>query len=524
MKTVTVAQMRELDRRTIEEYGTPGEVLMERAASGLTCKISQLAHMLGGINGPIFFLAGKGNSGGDAFASARQLLELNYRVEVWLAGKAEELKGDALLHFERMNVAGVPCRELPDGKQWAVDPWRAEYDGAILVDGLLGTGTSGKPREPMASAIRWINQQASRAFVVSIDIPSGLSGDTGEVLGDVVEADITVTMGCPKAGMIKATAIPYVGVLEVIDIGIPEPYVEEIVEPEGSELVARTDLEEFFPKRPRVSHKGNYGRVLLIGGAKGYAGAITMAAKAAGRSGVGLVTVVVPESIAPVVAGSALEAMVTGVEETEDGSLSDTFLEAWGGRLGVFDAVLVGPGLTRHKRSRALVQQLLQQCKVPLVVDADAISVFETESSCFAGASCPLVLTPHPGELARLMGVETEHIQADREKAATEASMAVQGAIVLKGAGTVIAAPGKPVCVNLTGNPGMATGGSGDVLAGILVGFIGQGLDPFNAARAAVYIHGRAGDRAAWQKSQAGIVAGDLIEELLYALPELSSR
>ncbi|MBN1269203.1 MAG: NAD(P)H-hydrate dehydratase [Kiritimatiellae bacterium] len=523
MKLATTRQMRELDRRTIEEFGTPGEVLMDRAGQGVADAVAALMDLAGWRHPSILLLAGRGNNGGDAFAAARWLHEMDYRPEVWLASEANQVQGDALKHMSRMKAAGVPLHELPTVEDWE-DTRAAGGHADVLVDGLLGTGSSGMPRGPVAGAIRYIKERADRSHVVAIDVPSGLNADTGEAEGDAVEADLTVTMGLPKAGMLAQSAVPYVGTLDVVDIGLPPEYVEEARLGTETELINWRDLEMLFPRRPRTAHKGDFGRALLIGGARGYAGAISMAARSAVRSGAGLVSAVVPEGIVPIVAGASLETMVSGAQETDQGCLAAGMWSAWRGRVQDYDAMLVGPGMSRDPEIFMLVRSILRDVKVPLVVDADAISVFAKQAQWFGKAEGRLVLTPHAGELARLLGKDVAEIQADRRKAALAAVEATGATIILKGAGTVVAAKDKPVCINLTGNPGMATGGSGDVLAGLLVGLLAQGLEPFDAARAAVYLHGRAGDLAALRRSQAGLTACDIIEEISYAFRDVSLR
>lgn len=522
MKLVSTEQMRELDRRTIEEFGTAGEVLMDRAGQGVAEIVRRTAEVAGFVNPLIHLFAGRGNNGGDAFAAARYLKDMGLAVEVWLAGAANEVQGDALKHLSRMKDAGVTLQELPTKEDWDAEEGRS--GAAVLVDGILGTGSSGPARGPAVGAIQYINDHAEDALVVAIDVPSGLNADTGVAEGDAVLADITATMGLPKAGLVEPSALDYVGTVEVVDIGIPEDYVAEATSAADREMVYLTDLRPLFPRRRRASHKGDYGHVLLIGGARGYTGAIAMAARAATRSGVGLVTAVVPQGIAPVVASASLETMVVAAAETTEGALSADLWGEWRNRIDDFDALLIGPGLGRSADVLMLVRSIIRDSVVPLVLDADAISVLEGQAHWVERAKCPVVITPHPGELGRLFAQEVGEIQQDRCGVALAAAKYTRATVILKGAGTVIAHEGKPVCINMTGNPGMATGGSGDVLAGLLVGLLGQKLEPFDAARAAAYLHGRAGDTAAWRKSQCGIVACDLIDEIPYVFREVSLR
>lgn len=523
MKIVSVAQMQELDRRMIEENETPGEVLMERAGQGVADVVRRLADLAGFTSPLVHLLAGRGNNGGDAFAAARFLKEAGLSVSVWLAGSANDVKGDALRHLSRMKSAGVALRELPLREDWD-EALRYPMGADLLVDGVLGTGSSGPARGPAAGAIEYINAQARHALVVAIDIPSGLNADTGSAEGETVRADVTVTMGLPKRGLVEPEALEYTGVVEVVDLGIPEEFIAQLTPVEDRELIYSTDLRPLFTRRRRGSHKGEYGHVLLIGGARGYTGAIALAARAALRSGAGLVTVLTPAGIAPVVAGSVLEAMVLPAPETNTGSLDAGLWAEWRQRVDTFQAVLIGPGLSRHPQSLTLVRHLVHEYNGPLVLDADALSVLEGQAHFISKRRGPSVITPHPGELAKLMARETVEVQKDRRAAALAAAAKTEATVVLKGAGTLVARTGRPLQINLTGNPGMATGGSGDVLAGLLTGLLGQGLEPYDAARAAVYLHGRAGDTAALRKSQAGLTAMDLVDELPYAFREVSVR
>ncbi|MBU1694445.1 MAG: NAD(P)H-hydrate dehydratase, partial [Verrucomicrobia bacterium] len=505
------------------ETDTPGEVLMERAGQGAADIIHRLAEAAGFHHPLVHLLAGRGNNGGDAFAAARFLKEAGCSVQVWLAGAANDLQGDALRHFSRMKDAEIPLREMPTREDWQ-EALQYPAGADILVDGILGTGSTGPARGPAAGAIEYINLQSRQALVVALDLPSGLNADTGAAEGEAVRADVTVTMGLPKRGLVEPAALEYVGVVEVVDIGIPAEFVAQATLSEDRELIHPTDLRPLLPRRPRDSHKGRYGHVLLIGGARGYAGAIAMAARAALRSGAGLVTVLTPAGVAPIVAGAALEAMVQSGPETETGSLSEDFWPDWRNQIDKFDAVLIGPGLTRHPNGLTIVRHLVRECSRPLVLDADALNVLEGQPHFIDKSRGPVVITPHPMELARLMVIDCGKIQQDRFAAVQSAAEATEATVILKGAGTLVARVGRPTQINLTGNPGMATGGTGDVLAGLLTSLLGQGLEPYDAARLAVYLHGRAGDMAALHKSQAGMTALDVAEELPFAFREISVR
>ena len=523
MKLVTAEQMRTLDRRTIEEAGIPGEELMERAGLGVFAAVQRAIDTAGYVTPVIHVLAGRGNNGGDAFAVARMLKEAGHTPWVWLIGSVAGIKGDALAHFNLMRQADVSFVEVSTKEDWEGMLYTTP-PGDIVVDGVLGTGARGPARGPAAGAIQFANVASESALVVAIDIPSGLNADTGRPEGEAVRADLTVTMGLPKIGLVAPEALEYVGTVEVVDIGIPDEFVEEVGADGRLEMVYGTDLRPLMPRRPRALHKGNCGKVLLVGGSVGFMGAIAMASRAAVRSGAGLVTTVTPGSIASEVATSSLETMVVDVEETPAGSLAGNAAEAIVELATEFDAVLVGPGMTRSDDTRRIVERILEACETDLVLDADALAVLSGRLARLADARGRVIITPHPGEMSMLTGRSVEDIQADRPAAAEQAAAVSGAVIVLKGAGTVVARTGRPTAINLNGNPGMATGGSGDVLAGLTVGLLGMGMEPYDAARTAVYLHGRAGDLVAWRKSQAGLIATDIIEELPYAFRDITLR
>lgn len=521
MKVVTAAQMRDLEQKMISELAVPSEDLMERAGAGVADAVMDLAHASGHSWPSVLLVAGRGNNGGDAFVAARCLAEQDVDAEVWLVGNARDVKGDALEHLNRMKDAGVPLYEMPAIEDW--DPgFINPRDADIVVDGILGTGTVGPARGPAAAAIHHVNTMSEFSLVVSIDLPSGLDADTGRADGGAVMADLTVTLGLPKRGLIQPGALDYVGSVEVVDLGIPEALVNRLEATE--ELLAAQDLRGLIKRRPRAAHKGLFGHVLILGGAAGYAGAVGLAARAAVRSGAGLVTALVPAGIASTVSALVPEAMIHPAPETPTGSLAANSLKAWTRNLADFDAVLAGPGMTSHDDSRSLVEILLSSLRKPLLLDADALNVCRGKTGLLSGASGPVLLTPHPGEMARLMDCAAADIQKDRVAVAVEAARRFKATVILKGAGTVIAGTDHSPHINLTGNPGMATGGMGDVLAGLTAGLLAQGLSPFDAARVGVYLHGRAGDIAAGSSSQAGLTADDVIEALPDAFHDLSAR
>lgn len=522
MKIVTATTMRELDRRTIEEFNVKGTTLMDRAGYGVAGAVRRLAEVSGFHNAFVHLVAGRGNNGGDAFVAAKYLKDQGFHVEVWIAGAAAQVTGDAAYYLSKLKTAKIRVEQLVTMDDWQAairQPLAAE----IIVDGLLGTGISGPARGPVAGAIQYIRAQANESLVVAVDVPSGLNADTGVPEGDTVAADVTVTMALPKRGLLTPTAIDYVGAIEVVDIGLPSDVIAD-AEADDCEMIYLPDLQPLFPRKRRNTHKGDNGHLVLIGGGAAYTGAMTLAARAAARAGVGLVTAVVPESLRVVLATASPETMVAAAPEGPGGVFSDASLESIRAHLAPGRAVVVGPGMTRGAATRKIVEALVAEAPGPLLVDADGLSVMAGEPERFRRTSHPVVLTPHPGELSTVLGTSVAEIQADRVAAARQLAERSGAIVVLKGAGTVVAQRGRPTFINATGNPGMAKGGAGDVLSGVLGGLLAQRFDPLAAACTAAYVHGRAGDLAAWRRSQFGLNAGDLVDELPYAFRDLSLR
>lgn len=481
MKAVTTEQIRELDQRTIAA-GTSGEELMERAGYAVAKTAVEFLKRRDSRSALLF--AGKGNNGGDAFVAARHLAGAGCEPTVVLLCRRDELRGDALTHFQRM--VGVKIVE-----------WPCELETAgVIVDGLLGTGLSGDVREPLASAIRFINHQPST--IVAIDIPSGLDSDTGEVHGSCVRADVTVTMGLPKIGLLKPAATDFVGRIEVADIGLVETDVSGDVE-----LITREDIH--LPARRRSAHKGDFGHLLVVAGSEGYTGAPVICAHAAARTGAGLVTLAVTREIYPIVASSCPpEVMPRPVTLDE---LSPSFLSQ-------FDAIALGPGLGQKAEMQKAVWKLVTSAAAPMVVDADALNALAQSVAALKKVHGRMVVTPHPGEMGRLVGKSAKEVQAQRWEIALGFAQEYGVATVLKGAGTVVADQSGELWVNSTGNPGMAKGGMGDALTGIIGALLAQGMSPAEAARAGVFVHGLAGDLAAEKHGERAMLANDLILNL----------
>jgi NAD(P)H-hydrate epimerase len=495
MKAVTTEQIRQLDQRTIAA-GIPGAELMERA--GYAVARAAMGFLKRQDARSVLLLAGKGNNGGDAIVAARHLAGAGCEAALVLLCPRGELQGDALQHFQKL-VSAVRVLELPTLDQFAEIV--GEVQPAVVVDGLLGTGLKGDVREPYATAIKVINGLHRR--VVAIDVPSGLDSDTGEVRGVCVRADTTVTMGLPKVGLLKPAAAEFVGRVEVVDIGFSQKLVEEIQT--DVELLTAGDVAPLFPKRLRAANKGDFGHLLIIAGSEGYTGAPVMAAQAAVRAGAGLVTLAVPRSIYRIVASNCPPEVMPRPADFDKLETTD---------FAGFNAVALGPGLGREARTQKMIWKVVSGWLPPMVVDADALNGIAQGVAGLKKLHKPMVFTPHPGEMGRLIGKTSQEVQANRWEIARGFAKEYDVVTVLKGAGTVIAEKSGPLWVNMTGNPGMAKGGMGDALTGIIGAFLAQGMTTAEAARAGVYIHGLAGDLASQTVGERAMLTSDLIEHL----------
>ena len=520
MKALTRDQMTALDRLAIEEGGIAAETLMEHAGAGVAQAAEKMIHAAAPAARRCTLVAGKGNNGGDAFVAARRLQELGVKANVVLTVLADSIQGASAHHFNLMLDTGVEVMELARESDWKSLP--PEHDAHLVVDGILGTGLQGAAKGVAARAIERVNYWGQRCPVVAIDIPSGLNADSGVAEGPAVRADLTVTMGYPKQGLLNPRAFDHVGNVDVVDIGIPPGYCEPLNA--ELEMIARTDLIPLVPRRPRAVHKGTFGHVLIVAGSRGMSGAAGLAARAALRSGAGLVSVLTPASVASIVAAMAPEAMVHGGCETRSGALAGASLSESGLDPDAFDSIMIGPGLATDADQQELVAQILRGCTTPIVLDADALSICAGESDILRKARGPIAITPHPGEMARLLGCSPAAVQADRPGSAWQAERELDAVVVLKGAGTLVCRRGSKTHINMTGNAGMACGGMGDALSGLLGGLLAQGLKPFDGARLAVWLHGRAGDHAARRATEPGMTATDLTEALPAAWKELGKQ
>jgi hydroxyethylthiazole kinase-like uncharacterized protein yjeF len=508
MKIVTATEMREIDRVTSERFGVPSLTLMENAGTAAAQFVSSYypsAKCIGVI-------CGKGNNGGDGFVAARKLHEAGREVRLLLLAEVGELHGDAKEMFGRLRMATVVAGSSQELRR---EQARAVFDSEILIDAVLGTGFRPPVSGLYAEAIASMN--AATAPVIAVDIPSGADADVmGEQTGAVARADAIVTFTAPRKAHVfgRLTSGPTV----IAPIGSPG---EAMVSSLQLNLITARDIAPLIGPRPADSNKGLYGHVLVIGGSVGKAGAAAMAGMAALRAGAGLSTVATPKAVLATVAGFHPETMTEPLEETKEGSISARGLKRVMALAKGKSVLAVGPGISRVAETSRFVRAFIAKATAPLVLDADGLNAFEGRTTALNGKGRTLVLTPHPGEMARLVGCTVPEVQRDRLNVARTFAREHELIVVLKGNRTLVAAPDGTVWVNTTGNPGMASGGTGDILTGMVAGLMAQNPDrTLDAVTAAVYLHGLSGDVARESMGEHSLVATDLLK----ALPEAFRR
>ena len=493
---VTAAEMRAMDRETIDGLGIPAALLMEHAGRAVAAAVQARARP----HAHVVVVCGSGNNGGDGFACARWLRERGFDARVVLAKGRPKPGGEAALHLGIYERMGGPVGETLD------------LGGAdVIVDALLGTGLASPVGGALADAIAAVNRAG--ALRLAVDLPSGLDADTGAVLGVAVAADVTVTLACAKVGLVSHPGCERAGELVVADIGIPA----RLAAGARALLFEEADAAALVPHRTLGGHKGTFGHVVVAAGSAGKVGAALLATSGALRAGAGLVTLATPPAAAAAVLGRIPEAM-HAVFDPEAADADAALAQLLDGKR----ALAWGPGMPTSDAAGRTLRRLAVSVELPLVLDADGLNHLGREVASLKAARGPRILTPHPGEAARLLGKDTAAVQADRVAAARTLAATSGAVVVLKGARTVVAAPDGVATINPTGNPGMGTGGTGDVLSGVLGALLAQGLAPLDAARLGVYLHGLAGDRAARSHGPIGLVAGDVAAELPAAFASLS--
>ena len=517
MRILNAAQMREADRRTIQDVGIASLVLMENAGRQVVAAMESLYADLSERR--IAVVCGKGNNGGDGFVVARTLQQRGFECSVFVIGPLGEIKGDARTNLNILGNIGQTVVEVADETAWELHG--AEIAGHdLIVDAMFGTGLSTPLTGFLETVVADLNE--SGVPIAAIDLPSGMSADTSDLIGDCIEATVTVTLGAPKVPLVLPPAENKAGEVVIADIGIPNGIFEELDGPR-LELLTREQMRALLPPRAVDAHKGDFGRVLVVSGSVGKTGAAVLCAQGALRAGAGLVTVASPRSCQPIIAAHGAEYMTEGLDEGESGGVAasaiDQVLEMDA------DVIVAGPGLGQDDDVKTFVQQLVDAYEGPLVLDADALNAFVDDPSLLVGREGrDLIITPHPGEMARLVGCTVEDLQANRMAIATDFAKRHQLYVILKGYRTLVVTPDEKVFVNPTGSPGMATGGTGDVLAGMLAAILAQLLDAEAACKLAVYLHGSAGELADADNGEVSMTAGDLVDHIGDAILEMTSR
>ncbi len=510
MKIATVQQIKNIDRRAIRAFGIPGPVLMENAAAAVMAEMDRFFNGLESMK--VGILCGKGNNGGDGLALARRLRIRGVPVRVALLAPFSAVKGEAGVNLSILRKTDVELTQNASMKDVAeVVSW-----SDVVVDAMLGVGLTSPLTGSYARAVNVVN--ASGKPVVAVDVPTGIDADTGAVMGTAVKADLTVTMALLKQGLVLHPGARHAGTVRIADIGIPPEVIEK--EKISVSLLEGNSLWGAVLPRKADAHKGDFGHLMIIAGSPGKAGAAVMAARSALRSGAGLVSVAVPNGLVPILQSSVAEAMCIPSVESIEGTLGIGSEEELLKAAGSMTACAIGPGLSTHFETAQVVRNLVQRMTVPLVIDADGLNAFAGRPEIFLRAKAPVIITPHPGEMGRLLAISSTDVQKDRIGMASKFAAKYKVIVVLKGVGTVIAAPNGRIFVNSSGNPGMATGGTGDALTGMIGGFLAQRQPSEEAACLGVYLHGRAGDLAAQEKGESSLIAGDLIDKIPEALKD----
>jgi ADP-dependent NAD(P)H-hydrate dehydratase / NAD(P)H-hydrate epimerase len=507
MLVLTASEMADLDRTTIEEIGIPGIVLMENAARGAAGFFLEVAPDL--LERRITVLAGAGNNAGDGFVLARLFHERGAAVGVVCLRPPERLQGDALTNFNILEKLNIPIVVWDEGKDFSCQ-WEWVQGSGAIIDAILGTGLKSEVLGLYRQIIDALNDLS--VPVLAVDVPSGLDASTGRPQGAAVKATATATFGYPKIGQVVEPGEYYVGRLSVVDIGIPSVVVE-------SKGFKRWWLDEDLISRrltPRSAsvHKGQAGHVAVLAGSLGKTGAAALVCQGAARVGAGLVTLFVPSSLNPILEVKLTEAMTYPIPETTGQTPSFEALSDILNFLPGKQVLAMGPGVSTHPETRRLVESLIEQAICPMVLDADAITIAADRLDLLTGAKQPMVLTPHPGEMARLVGRSTQDVQENRLELASEFSRRHGVTLLLKGHRTIIAAPDGRLAINSTGNPAMASGGMGDTLTGLIAGLISQGFDPFDAACIGAYVHGAAADMRIGNVASRGLSASDVLDDI----------
>ncbi|MFH1825376.1 MAG: NAD(P)H-hydrate dehydratase [Candidatus Firestonebacteria bacterium] len=514
MKVVNGEDMRKIDTKAIVKFKIPSIDLMENAGKGVVDFLKQ--EFPDFKKKKICILCGKGNNGGDGLVIARWLTHMKVKVRVFLFAKKEELKKDVKINLNKLLKEKVTVNEVANFKDLAEIESEIKMDD-IIIDALLGTGFTGAVTGLLAKLIDYVN--TLETIVVSVDLPSGLNANNGQVISSCIKADYTVTLGIMKVGTLIYPGASYTGKLIVKDIGIPK----DLIESDDIQLnfIVKEDLLNIFPKRIPDCNKGSAGKVLIIGGSVGLTGAPCLAGLSALRTGCGLVTLGIPASLNDIIEVKLTEVISKPLPENSNRALglnSESYILNMSKN---HDVLVLGPGLGRDKETGQLVRNLIREIRIPVVLDADGLNLISGNVSVLKNKKAPFILTPHPGEMSRLANITIEDVQSNRIEVARDFAKKYNVILILKGARTVVAHPAGNVFINSTGNSGLATAGTGDVLTGMIAGIIAQGVNVLNGSMIGVYLHGLAGDMARESKTEYGMIASDVVENIPKAIKEI---
>ncbi|HEX7320543.1 MAG TPA: NAD(P)H-hydrate dehydratase [bacterium] len=513
MRLLTTKEMQKIDGWAKKALGIAGAVLMENAGRGCT-EVLKEYFRLRGLK--VLIVCGQGNNGGDGLVMARHLTNAGSRVEVLLLGKGREFKGEALINYRTAKAASISIREISSVR--VARRLCNDFKPDCIVDAIFGTGFRGAPKGIFLDVIELIN--TCGGFVFSVDIPSGIDGNTGGCEKACVHADATATMCLPKRGNFLYPGRGFAGDLHVVDIGIPY----SMIDPGYPRVAGHEDIFKIMPSRLPDGNKGTFGNVLVIAGARGFSGAAAMSALSALKIGAGYVRLAAPEVVIDKLDPKLLEVVKVPLAQTAEGTISSRAFAKLAPLLDKTDVVVVGPGITTHPETADFLFQLLPRVKVPLIIDADAINIIAKKLAVLKTIRTPFTMTPHPGELSRLIKQDTRLINHDRIDVAAKYARRFGAVMVLKGVPTAIASPQSEVYVNPTGNSGLAKAGTGDVLVGMIAGLCAQKVPLFYASVAGVFLHGLCADLLLDTMGKYSIMAGDLIRYLPKAIRYIVNR
>jgi NAD(P)H-hydrate epimerase len=515
LKVALSDEMKMIDRIAIEKYGIPGVVLMENAGKSVVDEIIKEF----GFNANFTVVCGRGNNGGDGFVIARHLYDKGFKVKVFIVGDMKGIKGDSLINLNIIINMGVDIREIiSDDDLMKLKETVIDYP--IVIDALFGTGLNKDVQGIRERIINIINRYSKYTFAV--DIPSGIGGNDGKVYKAAIRANKTITFALPKCGNLIYPGAEYNGKLIIKNIGIPNKIIENIEL--SHNLIDLGIIKYNLPSRRKNTHKGNYGKANIIAGSSGMTGAAILTCKSALRTGLGLLRLYIGESLNHIVKTSIPEIITVPLREIRKGVIGINHIDRIISDTKEASVLTIGPGCGNTAEVSEIIKQVIANVEVPIILDADGLNGLSKNIEWLSEKKTKIIITPHIGEMSRLTGIEIEEIQENLIKVARDFSQNWGVIVVLKGASTIIASPEGEVFINIKGNPGMATAGSGDVLTGIITGLVAQGLDPLEAAVTGVYIHGVTGDRVARDKGEYGLLAGDMVECIAYTIKDIVEK